>query len=236
MDRQLGGRRRREQRAEEGRGAERRAEGRVETHARCLPPQSLASQGQETFETELPLPPPCPPIIQHVCHTLLPFLHLSAEHFRDSVRGAISPSRGKAVTPPQKLRGGGAACVCVCVAGGEDGDVGKRTPTFRPYSLSGYSAPTSSSPPPPPPPPAPPAAAPEPPATAAPRRNRSQRRGWGRRWRQQWGLQSALEPGAGARAGGSSQLRGVEPQRQEIEGISQDRGSWARPFRHGAGR
>lgn len=137
-------------------------------------------------------------------------------HCRDSARAAVSPSRGKAVTPPQERRGG--------VGGaGEDGDAGKRTPTFRPCPLGGYSAPTSSSPPPPPPP-------------SAPRRNRSQQRGRGRRRRRQRGLQPALEPGAGARAGGSGQFRGVEPQRQEIKGISQDRGPRTRPLGHGAGR
>lgn len=51
----------------------------METHARCRPPpppplaaQSLASWGQETLESELPLQPLRPPVILRVCHTLFP--------------------------------------------------------------------------------------------------------------------------------------------------------------------
>lgn len=171
---------------------------------RAAAPPSLASRGQETLETEQPLPPLRPPFFPRACHTLLLFFqHLSVEHCRESVRGADSPSRGRAVTPSAGAAGRGWG------GAGEDGDAGKRTPTFRLCALGGYSSPTSSSPPPPPP-------------LSAPRRSRSQQRGWGRQQRRQWGLQPALEPGAGARAGGSGQLRGVEPQRQETEGISQD--------------
>lgn len=72
------------------------------------PPQSLASRGQETLETEQPLPPLRPPFFPRACHTLLLFFqHLSVEHCRESVRGADSPSRGRAVTPSAGAAGRG---------------------------------------------------------------------------------------------------------------------------------
>lgn len=101
------------------------------------------------------------------------------------------------MTPAQE-RGGGP---------GEDGDAGKRTPSFHARPLGNRPAPAS------------------PPAPPAPRRH------WRRR-----GLQPALEPWAGARAGRGGQFWGLEPERKETEGVSPDGSPGARPLGYGSGR
>ncbi|XP_053521445.1 uncharacterized protein LOC128627483 [Artibeus jamaicensis] len=90
--------------------AERRAQRRVETHARCLqppPPQCSASPGQETSETELLRPPGRQRLFPRPPHPS-PLLPASlAEPCRNAAPGAVSPSRGKAVTPPRRSSGAG---------------------------------------------------------------------------------------------------------------------------------
>lgn len=91
--------------------AERRAQGRVETHARCLPPppppQCSASPGQETSESELPRPPRLQPLVPRPPHPspLLPASFGGAPQERGT-RSRLPLPGESCDAPPQERRGG----------------------------------------------------------------------------------------------------------------------------------